>query len=201
MTGTSQPALGSTSPLLGRLAFAAGLCAALVSGRARAQTGEPARVSIQETRVAGHALPRFDASLLIAAPMERVWSLVSDCRRAREFMDLESSELLARRGKTVRCRAVVDVPFPFGTLEGVTDATDESRIGVLRQSWRLVTGDYVYDEGFWELSTPRKGYTRVRYVTLTEPKLPVPSSMLASGQRDFVEKMLLRLRERLTLLR
>jgi hypothetical protein len=58
-----------------------------------------------------------------------------------------------------------------------------------------VSGDYLYDEGFWELTTQRSGATAVRYVTLTEPKLPVPRGMLASGQRDYVQKMLLRLQK------
>jgi hypothetical protein len=163
-----------------------------------AAAAEAPRVSIVEHRVAEHALPRLDATITIAAPVEQVWALVSDCLRAREFMELEKVDVVARHGKVVRCSTLVDVPFPFGKLRGVTDATDESRPGLYRQSWRLVSGDYLYDEGYWELSSPQPGKTLVRYVTLTEPKLPVPSGMLASGQRDYVEKMLLRLNERLS---
>jgi hypothetical protein len=179
---------------LTRRALALG--AVLVARAARADA--PGTIAITETRVPGYALPRLDATLVVPAPIERVWALVSDCGRAREFMDLEKSELLARRGKTLRCSTLVDVPFPFGKLRGVTDATDESRPGLMRQSWKLVSGDYRYDEGFWELTVVTPGSTRVRYVTLTEPKLPVPNGMLASGQRDYVQKMLLRLRDRVS---
>jgi hypothetical protein len=198
MTSRSRVSNGARSSLTRRSRLKLALAAALSLAPASQAAGEAPRVTIQETRVAAHALPRLEATLTIAANVELAWALVSDCLRAREIMDLEKVEVLARRGKVVRCSTLVDVPFPFGKLRGVTDATDESRPGLYRQSWKLVSGDYLYDEGYWELSSPRPGYTRVRYVTLTEPKLPVPSGMLACGQRDYVEKMLLRLNERLT---
>jgi len=169
------------------------LCLAAAQASAR----DASSVVIKETPVPEHALPRLEATLSIPAPIERTWALVSDCNRLREFMDIEQTQLLERHGKVARCQLVVDVPFPFGKLRSIIETHDESRPGLWRQSWKLVSGDYLYDEGFWELTTPRPGATSVRYVTLTEPKLPVPRGMLASGQRDYVQKMLLRLQKQL----
>jgi ribosome-associated toxin RatA of RatAB toxin-antitoxin module len=153
-------------------------------------------VTSKETIVAGHALPRIDATTLIDAPVERLWPLVSECNRFREYMDLESAREIGRRGTWSRCELVVDVPFPFGKLRSVSDQLDERAAGRYRVSWKLVSGDYLYDEGFWELTSLGPTRTRVRYVTLTEPRLPVPRGMLLDGQRDFVKDLLARLRKR-----
>ncbi|MET0413745.1 MAG: SRPBCC family protein [Polyangiaceae bacterium] len=161
----------------------------------RAAASEPA-VTLRETVVTGHALPRIDATMTIEAPVERLWPLISECNRFREYMDIESARELNRRGTWSRCELVVDVPFPFGKLRSISDQLNERAAGRYRVSWKLVSGDYHYDEGFWELTPVGSARTRVRYVTLTEPKLPVPRGMLLDGQRDFVKDLLARLRKR-----
>jgi ribosome-associated toxin RatA of RatAB toxin-antitoxin module len=171
---------------------------ALSAGPERAHAEAPPRVQLKTFPVPGHAMARIDATLTIEVPPERVWALVSNCNRFAEFMeDVEESRQLERHGPRARCSLVVDVPFPFGTLRSITDTLEERRPGMLRQSWKLVSGDFYYDEGFWELTPDARGHTLVRYVTLTEPKLPLPRGMLQSGQEDFVRDLLLRLRQRL----
>jgi hypothetical protein len=154
------------------------------------------RVALKEIAVAEHALPRMEATLDIEAPVERLWPLVSDCNRFSEYMDIESARVLAHRGKWSRCQMVVDVPFPFGKLRSVSDNFDERRPGLFRTRWALVSGDYLYDEGYWELTPAAPGHTFARLVMLTEPKLPVPRGLLLGGQRDYVKDLLLRLRKR-----
>jgi ribosome-associated toxin RatA of RatAB toxin-antitoxin module len=172
-------------------------CAVLLGlALAVSAAGAEPRVIVKETAVPRHALPRMEATLEIEAPVERIWPLVSDCNRFREYMDLESARVVAQRGTWSRCQMVVDLPFPFGKLRSVVDNFDERRPGVYRTSWKLVSGDYDYDEGFWELTPTATGRTRVRLVTLTEPQLPVPRGMLRDGQRDYVKDVLLRLRKR-----
>lgn len=158
-------------------------------------------VTLKETVVSGHSLPRLDATTTIDAPVERLWPLISECNRFREYMELESARELSRRGTWSRCELVVDVPFPFGKLRSISDQLDERAAGRYRASWKLVSGDYHYDEGFWELTPLGPARTRVRYVTLTEPKLPVPRGMLLEGQRDFVKDLLARLRKRVLAVR
>jgi polyketide cyclase/dehydrase/lipid transport protein len=153
-------------------------------------------VVVKETAVAERAMPRMEAVLEIEVPLERIWPLVSDCNRFHEYMDIESARVVTRRGNWSRCQMVVDVPFPFGKLRSLSDNFDERRAGLFRTSWKLVSGDYLYDEGFWELTPTASGHTRARLSILTEPKLPVPSGMLRSGQRDYVKDLLLRLRKR-----
>jgi hypothetical protein len=111
--------------------------------------------------------------------------------------DVEKSRVVSRQGKTTRCVLVVDVPFPFGTLDSVSDMVAEPQPDHWRLSWKLVRGDFHYDEGFWELRPTPRGHTSVRYVSLTKPKLPVPRGTLLAGQKDFIVDMLLRLRKRL----
>jgi ribosome-associated toxin RatA of RatAB toxin-antitoxin module len=158
---------------------------------------QPKRVHVKLTPVPGHDMPRIDATLLIEAPAEKVWALISDCNRAAEFMEVEQSRLLWRRGNTSRCRVVVDVPFPFGTLTSVSDSREERGPSLLRLRFGLVSGDFYYDEGAWELTPLPGGRTRVHYQALTEPKLPVPTALLRSGQVEYIEKMLLKLHEQL----
>lgn len=169
---------------------------AFVVGSSAAAAAPP--VTLRETTVTGHALPRIEAATTIDAPVERLWPLISECRRFREYMDIESSRELSRHGARSRCELVADVPFPFGKLRSVSEQLDERATGRYRVSWKLVSGDYHYDEGFWELTPLGATRTRVRYVTLTEPKLPVPRGMLLDGQRDFVKDLLARLRKRAT---
>jgi ribosome-associated toxin RatA of RatAB toxin-antitoxin module len=180
-----------------RPALAAGLlvAASLVLG---AEAEAARRVPVSETKVPGRDMPRLEATWTIPAPVERVWALISDCNRFAEFMkDVERSRVLSRNGKTTRCELVVDVPFPFGSLHSVSDAHDERQPGIWRQSWQLVSGDFHYDEGYWELRPVASGQTMVHYVSLTEPKLPVPRGRLLEGQKDFIADMLLRLDKRL----
>jgi ribosome-associated toxin RatA of RatAB toxin-antitoxin module len=155
------------------------------------------RVPLTATNVPGRAMPRLEATLTIEAPVDKVAALVADCDRFGEFMDVEKSKVIERRGNIKRCKLVVDVPFPFGSLESVNEETEERTPGVVRESWKLVSGDFYYDEGFWELKPTPQGYTQVRYVALVEPKLPVPRSMLLGGQKDYIRDMLLKLRKRL----
>jgi hypothetical protein len=172
-------------------------CAALLLASAAARAGGPApRVHLKETPVAKHALPRLEGTLEIEVSPEHLWPLVSDCSRFKEYMDLETARVVARRGNWSRCELVVDVPFPFGKLESISDNFVERRPGVYRATWKLVSGDYVYDEGSWELTAMGSGHTLARVSMLTEPRLPVPNGMLLSGQRDYVKDMLVRLRQR-----
>jgi ribosome-associated toxin RatA of RatAB toxin-antitoxin module len=184
-------------PLRTVLAVALALSAGSV-GLERAHAEPPPPVQLKAFAVPGHAMARIEATLTIPAPPERVWSLVSNCNRFPEFMDdVKQSRELERHGPRARCSLLVDVPFPFGTLRSISDTLEERRPGLLRQSWKLVSGDFYYDEGFWELTPDARGGTIVRYVTLTEPKLPLPRGLLQSGQEDFVRDLLLRLRKRL----
>jgi uncharacterized membrane protein len=162
---------------------------------ADARAAEP-RVTLKETAVPNHALPRMEATLEIEAPAERIWPLVSDCNRFHEYMDIDSARVVTQRGNRSRCQMLVDVPFPFGKLRSLSDNFDERRPGLFRTRWQLVSGDYLYDEGFWELTPTPNGRTLARLQILTEPKLPVPRGMLLNGQRDYVKDLLLRLRKR-----
>ena len=196
----SNPTRLAWCPNLSRRSLSRCAVVLALAWASRAVAADPP-VTLKESVVSGHSLPRLDATMTIEAPVERLWPLVSECKRFREYMDLESARELSRRGTWSRCELVVDVPFPFGKLRSISDQLDERAAGRYRASWKLISGDYHYDEGFWELTPIGETRTRVRYVTLTEPKLPVPRGMLLEGQRDFVKDLLARLRKRVLLAR
>jgi ribosome-associated toxin RatA of RatAB toxin-antitoxin module len=176
--------------------LAAGLLCSHAAASPPPKKPPPGRITLGTTAVKGYDMPRIDASIVIEASVENVWRLVSNCDRYGEFMEVEESKTLWKKGNVSRCRLVVDVPFPFGTLEGISDGTLEVDNGVHRRRWKLVKGDFSYNEGRWELRADDAGHTRVSYSILADPNLPLSRGMLLDKQKAKTRAMLTRLRNR-----
>jgi ribosome-associated toxin RatA of RatAB toxin-antitoxin module len=155
-------------------------------------------VQLKAFQVKGRDMPRLDATIEITAPVEDLWKLVSDCTRYGEFMDVEKSRVIFQKGKVTRCEVSVDLPFPFGTLDGVSDAvlSVNEATGIYTRSWKLVSGDFDYNEGFWQLTRLAPERTKVRYVVLAEPDVMIPIGVLRSKQETRTRETLLKLRQR-----
>ena len=139
---------------------------------------EAREIIVTTEDVPGHKLPRTRMVGLIQAPPEKVWAIIQDCNRYAQTMPrtLESHEL-ERQGDRVRCKAKVDMPFPFGDLVSDTEAVQTVERGVRYQrKWTLRGGDFEANEGIWTLE-PRDGgaATLVRYQSLFVPKVAIPA--------------------------
>jgi len=170
-----------------------------VSPLALAEPPAPAPpVQLKAFTVAGRDMPRLDATIEIAAPVEEVWRLVSDCDRYGEFMQVERSRVVSRKGNSMRCELEVDLPFPFSSLESTSDAVIavNEAAGTYSRSWKLVKGDFEYNEGSWQLTRLGPNRTRVRYSILAEPDVMLPLGVLQSKQEARTRETLLALRER-----
>jgi len=145
-------------------------------------------IVVQSMKVKGSALPMFTVMGVVDAPVDKVWKLVSDCAGYAGMMPrVETAKVVKRKGKTTTCATRVDLPFPLGHLDAVTNNTLlASSKDAKRMSWKLVKGDYKRNQGDWELThfgNKSNGKTLIVYNALVEPKLAVPKGMLRSGQK------------------
>jgi uncharacterized protein YndB with AHSA1/START domain len=162
----------------------------------RLESGE---VLVTTEEVAGRSVPRVRARALVQAPPEKVWSIIADVARYKDWMPriLESEEL-SREGDEIVVRLRFDMPFPFGDLSSVTAAVYTVEPGRLyKRTWRLRGGDFLENTGSWTLEPHGDGRaTHVTYEILSEPNVPLPSFILESAQRTTLPELFTRLRAR-----
>jgi ribosome-associated toxin RatA of RatAB toxin-antitoxin module len=158
---------------------------------------EAGEVIITSEKVEGSSLPRVTALGVIEAPPEKVWALVEDCENYEKTMvRIADATELERDGGTVVCRVTADLPWPVPNLTSETRAVHTVEPGVKwERRWTMIKGDYRLNNGGWTL-TPYKGdpkRTLAQYQLHIDPKIHVPDSFIASGQRkslpDLFEKL------------
>ena len=142
--------------------------------------------------------PGVKAVGVIDAPMERIWPLIDQCKDYTKTMQriLKSKEI-SRKGNEVICEITVDLPFPLGDISSQTVATHTVKQGKLyKRSWKLLSGDYEYNEGSWTL-VPFEGSparTLVVYETQVQPNTMIPDSIRAMAQKKTLPELFEHLR-------
>ncbi len=158
---------------------------------------EAGEVIITNEKLEGSSVPRVTAVGVIEAPPEKVWAIIEDCANySKNMVRIGASKLIERDGGTFICEVTADLPWPVPDLTSRTRAVHTIEPGVLWQrKWSMISGDYHKNEGSWTL-TPYKGEpgrTKAQYQIHVEPKIHVPDSFIASGQRkslpDLFEKL------------
>lgn len=156
-------------------------------------------VIVSEKEVSGYDMPRVTAVGVINAPMEKVWKIIDDCSNYTKTMTrVEESKELSRNGSKIRCKVVLDLPWPLGTLEAVTDAVHTVQPGKLyKREWKLVSGDYHYNVGSWTLEPfngdPKR--TKATYRVLVKPKISIPDGIKARAQKSALPDLFENLRK------
>jgi ribosome-associated toxin RatA of RatAB toxin-antitoxin module len=154
-------------------------------------------ILISTHKVAGSDTPEFAMVAVIDATLARVWHLVSHCNDfVRTMPRVERSKELSRKGDRIVCRVTVDLPFPFGDLTSTTEARHHVADGVMRRTWRLLSGDFKVNSGSWTLS-PFAGNakrTLVRYRTHVIPKIFLPGWVRRAAQKSSMPKLIKNLR-------
>lgn len=179
------------------------LCAALWVSPALAQNArlEKGEVIVVSQEVKDSDIPRVVATAMIKAKPEEVWALIEKCDNYTQTMQrvLKSKEI-SRKGKQVRCEVQVDLPWPLDDLTAVTDAVHTVRPGQLyRRRWSLVSGDYDFNNGSWEIRPYGDDPTRslVTYTLHVKPKTAVPDAIKAKAQQSSLPDLFEHLRSQL----
>ena len=143
--------------------------------------------------------PGVKAVGVIKAPMERIWPLIDKCGNYTETMQrvLKSVEL-SREGNIVVCEITIDLPFPLDDIKAKTRAVHTIKPQKLyKRAWKLIDGDYEYNEGSWTL-VPFGGSmteTLVVYETQVEPKSMIPNSIRSLAQKQTIPALFEHLRD------
>ena len=165
---------------------------------APAVAADAARLSLGEIFVTSQTVASFDMkqvhleAVINAAP-ERVWGIVTDCANFKRTMPTiaESAELSHERDVST-CSSTLDLLWPLPNLEATTRVVREVTDGQWRAEWKLVSGDYKYNQGSWNLTAfqgdPNR--TLVVYEVLVAPKISVPAALELFGKTRALPAMI-----------
>ncbi len=137
---------------------------------------------------------------VINAKPERVWAIVSDCANFKKTMPtISESELVSRQGNVFVCRSTLDLTWPLPNLIATTRVVQTVVNGSWRAEWTLVSGDYKYNQGQWNLSVFEgdPGRTFVVYEVLVSPTIVVPDALTLFGKTQALPNMIRGLRAQL----
>ncbi len=175
------------------------LLPAFVSAQdARLAKGE---VIIKTTEVKGEDIPKVIATAVINAPMEKVWSLIEKCENyEKTMMNVKLAQELSRKGNKIRCKTIIDLPWPLSDLTAITDAVHVIKPGeVYTRSWKLVSGDFDFNDGSWTLKSfkgdPNK--TLIVYRVHVKPHTSIPDSVKSAAQKSTLPDLFEHLRKQL----
>lgn len=181
---------------LARPALASSLFLGLMALVPFAQAGDPAPPSGVEVKlvpVKGSDAPKVVARAVINQPPKKVWAVVSDCAQYKTRMPhIADSKLVKKEGNKVTCQVTVAMPFPFSNLTAVTEAVHEESDKGMSRRWRLVSGDYNFNEGSWEVKPLDEAGTKslVTYTVHADPKTAVPQWIRESAQKKALPEMI-----------
>ncbi len=140
------------------------------------------------------------AALFTSAP-EKIWDLIHDCNRYEKTMlRIKESKEVSREGGKIRCRTVVDMPWPMKPLTSLNEAKLTVQPGKKwKREWKLVEGDFVINEGSWTI-TPHTDNKRmlVVYRSKTQPKAEIPEELRNMAQRVELPKLFRHLKTQLS---
>ena len=142
--------------------------------------------------------PGVKAVGVIKAPMDRIWPLIDQCANYTSTMQrvLKSKEI-SRENNIVICEITVDLPFPLDDLTAKTRAVHTIKPEKMyKRAWKLISGDYEYNEGSWTLVPFGNSLneTLVVYETQVEPKSIVPDSLRNLAQKKTIPALFEHLR-------
>lgn len=146
------------------------------------------KVIITTTEIKGQDIPKVEAKGVINAPMAKVWALIEKCEDyEKTMMNLKLATELSRKGNKIRCKTILDLPWPLDDLTAVTDATHVIKPGEMySRTWKLVSGDFDFNNGSWTLK-PFKGdpnKTLAIYRVHVKPHTSVPDALKAKAQKS-----------------
>lgn len=168
-----------------------GVSAAQVCAQAPKPDTSRLEVAVNRVDVDGQHMYELDASGVVAAPLPRVWRILTNYERMTEFVpDLESCKVLSRNGNEVMIEqfGVARLLFMSRPIHLIVRATEQPMSAI---DIALVSGDMKHYEARWELiPMPETGGTKVVYKGRMMPNFYVPSLFGSKMIRMDVEHMM-----------
>jgi ribosome-associated toxin RatA of RatAB toxin-antitoxin module len=157
---------------------------------------EAGKILVTSVAVAGSPEPEHVVRAIVQSPPASVWKIVSDCAHYKEHLPhMAASAELSRVGHTVTCQVTIAMPFPMSNLTGVTEAIHEERPDRMTRTWKLVRGDFEFNEGSWTVESYKGGSASlVTYRIHVKPKTLVPGFIRNMAQESALPELLERVR-------
>jgi ribosome-associated toxin RatA of RatAB toxin-antitoxin module len=160
---------------------------------AQAPKLELPKLEVSVNRVELDALHMYevDATGTVAAPLPKVWRILTGYERMSEFVpDMESCKVLSRNGNEVIIEqfGVARFLFMSKSIHLIVRATEQPMSSI---DISLISGDMKHYESHWELiPVPETGGTRVVYSGRLIPNFYVPGILGAKMIRGDIERMM-----------
>jgi ribosome-associated toxin RatA of RatAB toxin-antitoxin module len=181
--------------LVGLLLTAAAPASAADDEESRLDKGETV---VTNRTVKGYDTPETTGKAVINAPPAKVWSIISRCGDYVKTMPrTKASKELSREGNKVVCLVTISMPAPYSNLTAKSEATHTESPPKFVRAWKMIEGDYKYNQGSWVL-TPFKGdpkRTLAVYTVLAEPKAYIPGWIRKASQKKTLPDIMDRLRQ------
>jgi ribosome-associated toxin RatA of RatAB toxin-antitoxin module len=118
---------------------------------------------------------------VIAAKPERVFAIIADVNRYREFIKrVVDSRVVADAGKSYDFFYKIDMPWPLSDHWFITrnvHRIDEQR-RIYRRSWTLVRGSFRRNEGYWQVEPWPGDRSLVTYSVVLQPRSAIPQFVI-----------------------
>ncbi|MRG94177.1 SRPBCC family protein [Polyangium spumosum] len=174
----------------------AALAFAMLAGP-EAAAGGSAPPDVRVVEVKGTDTPKVVAKGVIDQPPEKVWQVVSECAKYKKRMPrIEASRLVKQEGNKHTCEVTIAMPFPLSNLTAVTEAVHEVSDKGMSRRWKLVRGDYKFNQGSWEVK-PHDGGKKslVVYTVHAEPNTSLPGWIREAAQKKAIPELFERVGE------
>ncbi len=131
-------------------------------------------------------MPGATRSIIINAPMEKVFDIIVDYEKYREFVDeVKDVRTSGRQGNEVNVHYTVNV---VKTIRYTIRAREERPT---RMSWSFVDGEFMKDnKGSWVLEPAGEGKTKATYTAEMALGALVPKSIVNALVEGSLPKML-----------
>jgi ribosome-associated toxin RatA of RatAB toxin-antitoxin module len=162
-------------------------------GLAQAPRLELPKLEVSVNRVNLDAVHMYevDATGTVAAPLPKVWRILTSYERMAEFVpDMESCKILSRNGNEVILEqfGVARFLFMSKTIHLIVRATEQPMSSI---DIALISGDMKHYESHWELiPMPETGGTKIVYSGKMIPNFYVPGILGSKMIRSDIERMM-----------
>ncbi|MYN27063.1 cyclase/dehydrase [Duganella sp. CY42W] len=148
-------------------------------------------VSVNRVDHDGQHMYEVDATGTVAAPLPKVWRILTGYDRMAEFVpEMESSKVLSRNGGEVIIEqfGVARFLFMSRTIHLIVRAVEQPMSSI---DISLISGDMKHYESRWELvPIPETGGTKIIYHGKLLPNFYVPSLLGSKMVRNDIERMM-----------
>ncbi len=162
-------------------------------GLAQAPRLELPKLEVSVNRVEIDALHMYevDATGTVAAPLPKVWRILTGYERMAEFVpDMESCKVLSRNGNEVILEqfGVARFLFMSKSIHLIVRATEQPMSSI---DISLISGDMKHYESHWELiPVPETGGTKIVYSGKMIPNFYVPGILGSKMIRGDIQRMM-----------